>query len=59
MPLVTEPARTIEQVIDRMDSLLAPMQESADPRRLFLATYRRTTIAVHKALLAGVFTDAA
>ncbi len=55
---VTESVRTIEQVITRMDSLLEPMQQSADARRFFLATYRRTTLAAHKALLAGTFSDA-
>ena len=49
---------TIDQVIERMGTLLEPMEDSGDPRRHFLATYRRTTIAVHKALLAGHFVDA-
>ena len=50
---------SIDELIDRMTSLLTPMEETDDPRRHFLATYRRTTIAVHKALLAGHFLDAA
>lgn len=49
---------SIDELLDRMTSLLTPMEESDDPRRHFLATYRRTTIAVHKALLAGHFLDA-
>ncbi|MEP7203772.1 MAG: DUF5995 family protein [Ilumatobacteraceae bacterium] len=50
---------TIESVIERMEVLLEPMQADGDPRRHFLATYRRTTIAVHKALLADHFVDGA
>lgn len=50
---------TIEGVVERMGTLLEPMESSDDPRRHFLATYRRTTVAVHKALLAGHFLDAA
>jgi hypothetical protein len=49
---------TIDQVIERMGTLLEPMEASGDPRRHFLATYRRTTVAVHEALLAGHFVDA-
>jgi hypothetical protein len=52
-------ATSIEDVIDRMGALLAPMVADDDPRRHFLATYRRTTVAVHEALLAGGFVDAA
>jgi hypothetical protein len=52
-------AGTIEDLLERMGALLAPMQDSDDPRRHFLATYRRTTVAVHKALLDGQFLDAA
>jgi hypothetical protein len=50
---------TIEELIARMDGLLAPMEQAEDPRRFFLATYRRTTVVVHEALLAGQFVDAA
>ncbi|HEX2784037.1 MAG TPA: DUF5995 family protein [Ilumatobacteraceae bacterium] len=52
-------AGTIEALLERMGTLLAPMEADDDPRRHFLATYRRTTVAVHKALLAGHFLDAA
>lgn len=52
-------AGTIENVIERMSELLVPMQDSDDPRRHFLATYRRTTMAVQKALLADQFIDSA
>ena len=51
-------AGTIEDLLERMGALLAPMEAGDDPRRYFLATYRRTTVAVHKALLAGHFLDA-
>jgi hypothetical protein len=51
-------ATSIEDVIERMRALLAPMEASDDPRRHFLATYRRTTIAVHEALQADGFVDA-
>ncbi|HEY7628067.1 MAG TPA: DUF5995 family protein [Ilumatobacteraceae bacterium] len=49
---------SIDELLARMTALLAPMEDSDDPRRHFLATYRRTTIAVHKALLDGHFLDA-
>jgi hypothetical protein len=52
-------AGTIDDLLERMSALLAPMEADADPRRYFLATYRRTTVAVHKALLADHFLDAA
>ena len=37
---------TIVELVERMDSLLAPLESAANPRRFFLATYRRTTLAV-------------
>jgi hypothetical protein len=52
-------ATSIEGVIERMGALLAPMEAGDEPRRHFLATYRRTTVAVHEALIAGGFLDAA
>ena len=52
-------AGTIEHLIARMGALLAPMEDGGDPRRYFLATYRRTTVAVQEALLADRFLDAA
>jgi hypothetical protein len=36
----------IEDLLDRMESLLAPLRERSDERRHFLATYLRTTRAV-------------
>jgi hypothetical protein len=56
---VNDGAGTIDDLLERMAALLAPLEESEDPRRHFLATYRRTTVAVHKALLDGHFLDAA
>ncbi|MDQ6726622.1 MAG: DUF5995 family protein [Actinomycetota bacterium] len=50
---------TIEQLLARMDDLLAPLEERKDPIRLFLATYRRTTVAVEAELARGGFTDRA
>ncbi|MGH3370901.1 MAG: DUF5995 family protein [Nocardioidaceae bacterium] len=47
------------ELIDRMADLLAPMDEKGDDRRHFLATYRRTTVAVHEDLGRGGFVDAA
>ena len=44
-------------VIDRMGVVLAGLEAAGDPRRHFLAAYRRTTIAVHEAMGAGVFAD--
>ena len=57
--LVDHAAGTIDELLERMAALLAPMEESGDPRGYFLATYRRTTVAVHKALLDGYFLDPA
>lgn len=48
----------IAAVLDGMDALLAAAS-SSDPLRHFLATYRRTTAAVHDAVRAGRFEDAA
>jgi hypothetical protein len=41
-----------------MDALLAPLEAAKDERRHFLATYRRTTIAVGAELERGAFLDA-
>ena len=48
---------SIAEVIARMDALLAPLEESGDANRHFLATYRRTTIAVAEDLHRGGFED--
>jgi hypothetical protein len=47
----------IDEVIERMQALLAPLKTSGDPRRFFHATYLRTTVAVADAIKAGHFTD--
>lgn len=48
---------SIEQLIARMRALLAPLEETLDERRHFLATYLRTTVAVHQDLQGGGFVD--
>jgi len=50
---------SIGELLARMDELLAPLEERGDPIRLFLATYRRTTVAVEDELAQGGFTDRA
>ena len=47
----------IENVIERMQALLGPLQTADDPRQYFHATYLRTTIAVAEAIKSGGFTD--
>jgi hypothetical protein len=48
----------IDELIARMTALLDSLQAEGDPRRYFLGTYRRTTIAVAEALEHGRFADA-
>ena len=50
---------SIEELLERMRALLAPLEEKQDDRRHFLATYLRTTVAVHEDLKRGGFVDAA
>lgn len=50
--------RPIEALLDRMESLLRPMEAAEDERRFFLAVYRRTTEAVKADLERGGFVDA-
>ena len=47
----------VAALVARMESLLAPLEESRDPARFFLGTYLRTTVAVGAALDAGRFED--
>ncbi|HEX9064333.1 MAG TPA: DUF5995 family protein [Streptosporangiaceae bacterium] len=48
----------IDELIDRMRALLEPLQAADDPRRIFHATYLRTTIAVAAEIKRpGGFTD--
>ena len=44
----------IEGLLNRMSALLEPLVVKGDPRRFFLATYQRTTLAVDKAIAEGV-----
>jgi hypothetical protein len=48
----------IDEVIDRMQELLAPLQAADDPRQYFHATYLRTTKAVAAEIRRGGFADA-
>jgi hypothetical protein len=48
----------IEELIDRMAALLAPLEAAGDKRRYFHATYLRTTIAVAGEISRGGFADA-
>ena len=47
----------IDDLIGRMESLLAPLVETGDERRHFLATYLRTTRAVRAEIARGGFVD--
>jgi hypothetical protein len=47
----------IDEVIERMQALLPPLQAANDPRQYFHATYLRTTVAVADAIKAGHFSD--
>ena len=47
----------IDALIERMESLLEPLEAAGDPRRFFHATYLRTTRAVRDALRDGLFAD--
>ena len=49
----------VNELIGRMEALLLPLEERADPARYFLATYLRTTRAVQAELEAGGFLDPA
>ncbi len=48
---------SIDALIERMETLLGPLEEAGDARRFFHATYLRTTRAVRDALRAGLFAD--
>jgi hypothetical protein len=41
---------SIDALIERMETLLGPLEEAGDARRFFHATYLRTTRAVRDAL---------
>ena len=44
---------SMDALIERMEALLGPLQETGDARRFFHATYLRTTRAVGAELAAG------
>jgi Family of unknown function (DUF5995) len=52
-----ERSHDIDQLIARMEALLAPLEARGDPGRYFLATYLRTTRAVKEELARGGFRD--
>lgn len=47
----------IDALLERMETALGPMRESADERRHFLSMYTRTTSAVRDELARGRFVD--
>ena len=49
----------VPELLERMGSLLAPLEERDDPLRHFLATYLRTTVAVDEEIRRGGFRDRA
>jgi Family of unknown function (DUF5995) len=51
------PAAGIGALLERMEGLLAPLEDSGAPGRFFLATYLRTTRAVAEELDRGGFRD--
>ncbi len=55
--LVAERPETVDALLTRMDTLLGPLEARKDPIRLFLATYRRTTLAVRDMVEKREFTD--
>jgi len=54
---VAERPETVDALLARMDALLGPLEARKDPIRLFLATYRRTTLAVRDKVARREFTD--
>ncbi|WP_229673987.1 DUF5995 family protein [Nakamurella endophytica] len=53
----TQPPGGVDDVLQRMDRELADLEATGDPLRHFLATYRRTTVAVSRAVAQGTFED--
>jgi Family of unknown function (DUF5995) len=47
----------VDALVERMETMLAPMVETDDPRRFFHATYLRTTRAVGRDIEGGGFVD--
>jgi len=54
---VEERPDAVEALLGRMDALLVPLEARQDPIRLFLATYRRTTLTVRDMVARDEFTD--
>ncbi len=54
---MAERPASIDGVVERMDTLLAPLEQRGDPMRFFLGTYRRTTVAVAEEMRRGLFID--
>jgi hypothetical protein len=54
---VAERPETVEALLGRMEGLLEPLEARKDPIRLFLATYRRTTLTVRDMVARDEFTD--
>ncbi len=48
---------SIDALIERMESMLGPLEQAGDARRFFHATYLRTTCAVRDTLKEGLFAD--
>jgi hypothetical protein len=59
MPMTADQLTGIPGVLARMDALLETMPSDLDTQRTFLATYRRTTIAVGEQVEQGRFEDPA
>jgi hypothetical protein len=54
---VADRPETVDALLGRMDTLLGPLEARQDPIRFFLATYRRTTVAVRDKIGRGEFND--
>jgi hypothetical protein len=55
--LVAERPETVEALLGRMEAVLEPLEARKDPIRLFLATYRRTTLQVRDMVARDEFAD--
>jgi len=54
---ISHNVRMIDELIERMATLLEPLRAAGDQRQYFHAVYQRTTIAVAEELKRGGFTD--
>src|SRR6516225_11572275 len=55
--VISHNVRMIDELIERMATLLEPLRAAGDQRQYFHAVYQRTTIAVAEELKRGGFTD--